>query len=684
MEKLILLFILLIVSSFWYVISAQTFMNARINTTDTTYEWFITNTNKYTMKAKDSNYVKWKANTFQLLKFDSTRNDGSPTRIAWLDNKGRFKISPASSFTAAIITVSAITSALGGTPIIPTGNSSQYIKGNGTFATFPINVSNFINDAGYLTSVINNTYIAGYGLSYYGTNPKTFSVNVNEIITLQRAIDSIQIVNQRINLKLNITDTLGLRHDLNNKLYISQLPTNLNYFANGPGYISEYTPTLTSPGNYSIGINGGNNIILPTPTLTSNQIISGLTYTPYNSSNPSGYISTIPANTLQIFSNTISIIGGNSIVIPTQTVSTILTAGTNVIISGSYPSFTISTPTQTTDLTAGQIISALSYSPYNNTNPSGYINSVPAQSFLSLTGKPTTILGYGITDAYPLSGNPSSFLTSQVSQILSGSGSNTISLSGGGGSFVIPTTTTSYSGDTGISVTGSIITNTLPHITATISAGTSIGVLSSGNSFTVSNTLPDVNVSLSAGLNTSVTGTYPTFTVGSTNTLTALNASTGISITNGSVVTNTIPDRTVSITAGNANITVSGTYPNFVLTPYSPTSFTVARPINSTTFQPSSTKQAFVFYTIRINCVATIGGASSATVSLQHSNDNGSTWIDDGQLENSNTVSLAIILNSNTTQTSQISAVIPAGAICRLVSSNLGATITYIRGNETY
>lgn len=45
------------------------------------------------------------------------------------------------------------------------------------------------------------------------------------------------------------------------------------------------------------------------------------------------------------------------------------------------------------------------------TNDSGYITSVPAQSFGSLTGKPTTLTGYGITDAYPLTGNPSNFLT---------------------------------------------------------------------------------------------------------------------------------------------------------------------------------------------------------------------------------------------------------------------------------
>ena len=32
------------------------------------------------------------------------------------------------------------------------------------------------------------------------------------------------------------------------------------------------------------------------------------------------------------------------------------------------------------------------------TNDSSYLTSVPAQSFSSLTGKPTTVAGYGITD----------------------------------------------------------------------------------------------------------------------------------------------------------------------------------------------------------------------------------------------------------------------------------------------
>ena len=54
------------------------------------------------------------------------------------------------------------------------------------------------------------------------------------------------------------------------------------------------------------------------------------------------------------------------------------------------------------------------------TNNTGYLTSVPAQSFSSLTGKPTTISGYGITDAFDgayasLSGKPT--IPTAVSQL---------------------------------------------------------------------------------------------------------------------------------------------------------------------------------------------------------------------------------------------------------------------------
>lgn len=53
-----------------------------------------------------------------------------------------------------------------------------------------------------------------------------------------------------------------------------------------------------------------------------------------------------------------------------------------------------------------------------------YAAAVHSHTFASLIDKPTTLSGYGITDAYPLSGNPSNFLTAEVD----GSTSNEIEL----------------------------------------------------------------------------------------------------------------------------------------------------------------------------------------------------------------------------------------------------------------
>ena len=61
-------------------------------------------------------------------------------------------------------------------------------------------------------------------------------------------------------------------------------------------------------------------------------------------------------------------------------------------------------------ITDGGSVTAISTTTFTNksgnisqwTNDSSYLTSVPAQSFSSLTGKPTTVAGYGITDALAL------------------------------------------------------------------------------------------------------------------------------------------------------------------------------------------------------------------------------------------------------------------------------------------
>ena len=64
-----------------------------------------------------------------------------------------------------------------------------------------------------------------------------------------------------------------------------------------------------------------------------------------------------------------------------------------------------------TDTNLGQFITAYGWGDHGS---AGYLTSVPAQSFASLTGKPTTIAGYGITDSFSgayadLTGKPTLF-----------------------------------------------------------------------------------------------------------------------------------------------------------------------------------------------------------------------------------------------------------------------------------
>lgn len=170
-------------------------------------------------------------------------------------------------------------------------------------------------------------------------------------------------------------------------------------------------------------------------------------------------------------------------------------------------------------------------------------------------------------------------------------------------------------------------------------------------------------------------------------THTAISAGTGLSYVSGTgVITNSAPDQTVTLSAGNTDISISGTYPNFTVTPYVQTTFSVTRAINSSTFQVSSTRRCSVIYNIGISCTASIGSNAAGTLLLQYSLNGGATWLNAPEIKNSNTVTLAIALNSINVQES-ITAInnVPAGAVFRMVPTIVGTTtITYISGFETY
>jgi hypothetical protein len=99
-------------------------------------------------------------------------------------------------------------------------------------------------------------------------------------------------------------------------------------------------------------------------TLSSTDVTTALGFTPYNSTNPSGYTT----NT-----GTVTSVGGTGTVSGLTLTGTVTGSG-NLTLGG------------TLSLTSGQVTTALGFTPYNATNPSGYITSSALSNYLPLSG----------------------------------------------------------------------------------------------------------------------------------------------------------------------------------------------------------------------------------------------------------------------------------------------------------
>jgi uncharacterized protein YdeI (BOF family) len=163
-------------------------------------------------------------------------------------------------------------------------------------------------------------------------------------------------------------------------------------------------------------------------------------------------------------------------------------------------------------------------------------------------------------------------------------------------------------------------------------------------------------------------------------------SSTDLSVSGSPVTTSgsiTVNLNTSGVTAGTYDfVTVNNK--GIVTAGSSSTGMTaVTRPINSTAYTISSTRPSTATYYIRISCTATIGSASSGSVTMQYSIDGGTNWLPAGIVENSNTVTLAVVLNSVTVNTMPLTWDFPANALVRMVSATTGTTtITYVNGGE--
>lgn len=97
-------------------------------------------------------------------------------------------------------------------------------------------------------------------------------------------------------------------------------------------------------------------------------------------------------------------------------------------------------------------------------------------------------------------------------------------------------------------------------------------------------------------------------------------------------------------------------------------------------FQVSSTKDAFVNYSVTIVSTANITGAASGYVALEICTTNSATagdWVEVARVANGQAVSLAVTLQSVSTGGGQISCIVPAAYYARLRSVNTAGTPTF-------
>lgn len=313
---------------------------------------------------------------------------------------------------------------------------------------------------------------------------------------------------------------------------------------------------------------------------------------------------------------------------------------------------------------------------YLASNPDGYISSVPAQSFSSLTGKPTTLSGYGIVDAYPLIGNPSGFIS-------------------GLSSF---TTTNLTEG------TNEYFTTARARLS--VAAGSGIGYNSSTG--LISNAAPDQTVVLTNGTNINVSGTYPNFTINSTalalpslgspDQLLRVNAGDSVAewftpsfLTANQTITlsgDVTGSGTTGISTTLANSGVSaGTYDWVTVdakgrvttganTPV-PTAITAGARNFNTAYQISSTRPSRISVSAQISCTLSLAGGQAGEVVLEISPNGTSGWIYSGQITASNTGTLTVGLNTVQLSGAELIEDLPAGYYWRLRTNNTTGTPTY-------
>lgn len=246
----------------------------------------------------------------------------------------------------------------------------------------PDSSSQLINDAGFIT--------AGQApvQSVNGqVGNVTIAVPASQVNSDWNATSGVaQILNKPI-----LFD--GTYNSLTNKPII---PTNTNQLTNGSGYVNAAQAATASPVQSVNGQTGIVTLTIPSAQIQSDWNQSNIASLDYIKNKP-----TIPSLNYPVTS------------VNTKTGAVVLSASDvgAIAVGASIP---YSTLTGTPTIPAGQV-----NSDWNSTSgitqilnkPATFTPSAHTQAWSTITATPTTLSGYGITDAYPLSANPAGYLT---------------------------------------------------------------------------------------------------------------------------------------------------------------------------------------------------------------------------------------------------------------------------------
>lgn len=514
---------------------------------------------------------------------------------------------------------------------------------------------------------------------------------------------------------LSSVATTGDYNDLTNKPNL-----NLYYLASNPnGYISGITGPMVNAALGYVPYNGTINPNGYLTTITSSQINSALGYTPLKPSDTTGKWKSVSYTP-------------SSSEITTSLGYTPVPNSRTITINGTAQDLTANR-----SWTLGDVFTSGSYG-----NPSW----VTSLAWSKITGTPTTLSGYGITDGVTNSTLSGYATTSALTSGLSNKVDNTRTLTINGSTFDLsanrtwnvgtlvandtvslsnringklnPSDTISLSnrintkqnqlnGTGFVKASGSVIsydnsvyltTETDP-LFDTKFAGKSTTNLTEGTNLYWTATRSN-NALTSSAINTAIGGTVlkSTDTTSLSNRINTVSASipaqynptagSGISITGtypNQTISNTAPDQTLNLSSGTG-ISISGTYPSYTITntSASPTfNNTVSRTLNSN-YTISATKNARCYYTITLS-VATplLAGAATAQAFLEYSTNSGSTWIIVGDITNTQSVGLSVSVAITTPSNFVLCGEIPANALVRIRTNTTGTgAATYVRGQE--